>query len=58
MGRVERDREIARRRARRQKMNKIRVRFAKATNEADKAVLLAKAQKISPLLTTLEAKSE
>jgi hypothetical protein len=48
MGRVERDREIARRRARRTKLKKLRVRFAKATDAASKKLILAKARRLSP----------
>jgi hypothetical protein len=57
MGSIERTREIRRRRSRRAKLKKLRAKFAKATNEADKAALLAKAQRVSPLLTTLETES-
>ncbi len=55
MGRVERDREIARRRMRKVKMLKLRAKYAKATSEADKALILGKAQRLSPLTETLEA---
>jgi hypothetical protein len=48
MGRVERDREIARRRTRRSKLKKLRARFAKATDQATKNLILAKARRISP----------
>jgi hypothetical protein len=48
MGRVERDREIARRRTRSTKLKKLRVRFAKATDQATKNLILAKARRISP----------
>jgi len=54
MASIERTREIRRRRARRAKLKKLRVKYAKATSEADRALLLAKAQRVSPLLTTLE----
>jgi len=57
MGSIERTREIRRRRSRRAKLKKLRAKFAKATSEADKAALLAKAQRVSPLLTTLETES-
>jgi hypothetical protein len=33
------------------KLKKLRERFAKATNEADKAAIAAKAQRVSPLVT-------
>jgi hypothetical protein len=51
MGRVERDREIARRRTRRSKLQKLRTRFAKATDQASKNVILAKARRLSPFAT-------
>ncbi|MFN5529480.1 MAG: DUF6800 family protein [Planctomycetaceae bacterium] len=54
MASIERTREIRRRRARRAKLKKLRVKYSKATSEADRALLLAKAQRVSPLLTTLE----
>jgi hypothetical protein len=48
MGRVERDREIARRRARRTKLKKLKLRYAKATDQASKNAILAKVRRISP----------
>jgi hypothetical protein len=51
MGRIERSREIARRRARRAKLKKLRGRFAIAKSEADKAGLRAKVQRLSPFAT-------
>lgn len=50
MGRVERTREIARRRTRRAKLKKIRARFAAAKTESEKADLRDKVRKISPLV--------
>ena len=50
MGRVERQREIARRRKRNVQLKKVRAKYAAATNEAEKAVLLAKARRMSPFL--------
>lgn len=50
MGRVERDREISRRRARRTKLKKLRAKFAKATDQGSKSVILEKVRKISPFL--------
>lgn len=47
MGRVERTREIARRRKRRAQLQKIRVKYAAATSASEKAELLAKARKMS-----------
>jgi hypothetical protein len=51
MGSVERTRELRRRRSRKVKLAKIRARFNTVTSEADKAQLLAKAQRVSPLVT-------
>jgi hypothetical protein len=53
MGRIERQREIARRRARRVKLKKLRGRFAAAKNEAERADIRTKVQKLSPF-TVLE----
>jgi hypothetical protein len=57
MGRVERDREIARRRTRKTKLKKLRTRFKKATDQASKNAILAKARRVSPF-ATLEAAAE
>lgn len=54
MGRVEREREIARRRSRRAKLRKLRARYRAATNEADKAQIQEKVRKISPLVNLAE----
>lgn len=48
MGRVERGREIARRRARRIKLGKLRQKFEKAATRADKELIAAKVRKVSP----------
>lgn len=50
MGRVERTREIARRRTRRAKLKKYRAKFAAATSESEKEEIRAKVRKISPLV--------
>jgi hypothetical protein len=50
MGRVERSRELARRRKRREKLRKIRRQHAAAKSEADKQVLVQKARKVSPFI--------
>lgn len=50
MGRVERGREIARRRARRVKLQKLRTKFAKANDQGTKNAILEKVRKISPFL--------
>lgn len=51
MGSVERTREIRRRRARKTKLLKLRKLFEKCTNEGEKAQLLAKARRVSPLFS-------
>ncbi|MFO1093574.1 MAG: DUF6800 family protein [Planctomycetaceae bacterium] len=48
MGRIERQREIARRRARREKLKKLRGKFSAAKTEADRAAIRTKVQKLSP----------
>ncbi len=53
MGRIERQREIARRRARRAKLKKLRGRFAAAKTEAEKAEVRTRVQRLSPF-TVLE----
>lgn len=50
MGRVERTREIARRRKRRVQLKKLRGRFAAATSESEKAEITAKARRLSPFI--------
>ncbi len=51
MGRIERSREIARRRSRKVKVKKLRARFAAAKNDADKAALVEKLHRVSPFAT-------
>ena len=58
MGRVERDRELARKRKRRAKLKKYRVAYAKASSESDKAEILAKVRKISPFAVLEDAPSK
>lgn len=48
MGRLERSRELARRRARTVKLKKLRVKYAAATNDADRLVIAEKVARISP----------
>ena len=55
MGRVERTREIARRRKRRVQLQKLRGRYAAANSESEKAEILAKARRLSPFVTLEEA---
>lgn len=50
MGRVERDREIARRRTRRAKLKKLRAKFDTAKTQSEKDELFAKARKLSPFV--------
>ena len=50
MGRVERTREIARRRVRRTKHKKLKRQYANAKNESEKADLVEKVRKISPFV--------
>ncbi len=54
MGRIERTREIARRRIRRTKLRKLRAKFAKATSPGEKQAIMDKVRRISPF-TDLEA---
>jgi hypothetical protein len=51
MGSVERTRELRRRRSRKEKLKKLRARFAKAANETERAAILAKARLVSPLVS-------
>lgn len=48
MPRIERDREIARRRHRKEKIAKLVEKYMKATVQADKAVLATKVRRLSP----------
>lgn len=48
MPRTERDRELAQRRKRKEKLQKLMGRFVKANNQADKAAISAKIRRISP----------
>jgi len=51
MGCVEGEREMKRRRKRREKLKKLRKLYENTSGEAEKADLLAKARKISPLFS-------
>ncbi len=57
MGRVERTREIARRRSRRAKLQKLRAKFAASTDNSEKQEIIAKVRRLSPF-AVLEEKSE
>lgn len=48
MPRIERDREIARRRQRKVKIEKLIAKYIKATAQADKAVIATKVRRLSP----------
>lgn len=48
MGRIERSRELASRRARRKKLKQLRAKYAEASSDADKQVLVEKAYRVSP----------
>lgn len=48
MGRIERQRELARRRSRKVKIQKLRTRFAAAKTDADKAAISDKLFRVSP----------
>ncbi len=50
MGRVERQRELARRRKRGVQLKKLRARYAAGTSESEKTELLAKARRMSPFV--------
>jgi hypothetical protein len=55
MGRIERTREIARRRKRGVQLQKLRVRFAAATSESEKAEIIAKTRRLSPFVNLEES---
>ena len=50
MGRLQRTRELARKRSRRVKLKKLRAKYAATKNEGDKAAIVAKVRKISPFV--------
>lgn len=50
MGRVERTRELARKRTRRAKLKKYRAKFAAAKSESEKEEIREKVRRISPLV--------
>ena len=54
MGRVERTREIARRRTRKVKLEQLRAKYAKATGESEKSLILTKARKLKQVVVTLK----
>ena len=56
MGRIERSRELARRRNRRANLKKYRAKYAAATSEGEKKAIIEKVRKISPFVD-LEAEA-
>lgn len=50
MPRIERDRELSRKRARKIKLRKFRAKYAAAKNETEKQEILEKARRISPFI--------
>lgn len=54
MPRIERDREIARRRHRKVKIEKLIEKYMKATAQADKAVIATKVRRLSPFYNVEE----
>lgn len=58
MGRVERQRELARRRKRRVQLKKLRVKYAAATSETEKTEILTKARRMSPFIELEAAAAE
>lgn len=58
MPRIERDREIARRRHRKVKIQKLVAKYIKATARADKAVLATKVRQLSPFYNLEERVAE
>lgn len=58
MGRVERDRELARKRKRRQKLKKLRAQYAAAQSLSEKADIEAKIRRISPFAKPKLAESK
>jgi hypothetical protein len=55
MGRMERERELARQRTRRAKVKKLRAKYAATKNEGEKVEILAKAKRISPFVVFEES---
>lgn len=51
MPRIERDRELSRKRTRKAKLRKFRMQYNAAKNESDKQAIFEKARRISPFIT-------
>ncbi len=58
MGRVERTREIDRRRRRRVKIQKLRLAYSKASSRGEKQLIEDKVRKISPLINLGDAAAD
>ncbi len=58
MGRVERSRELARRRIRRAKIKKLRTKYEAASSGGEKEEIAAKIRRISPFASVELAKGE
>ena len=54
MPRIERDREIAKRRHRKVKIQKLIAKYMKATAQADKVVIATKVRRLSPFYNVVE----
>lgn len=54
MPRIERDREIAQRRHRKEKIKKLIAKYMKATAQADKVVIATKVRRLSPFYNVEE----
>jgi len=51
MPRIERDRELSRKRTRKAKLSKFRAQYKAAKNESEKQAIFEKARRISPFVT-------
>lgn len=51
MPRIQRDRDLSRKRARKAKLKKFRAQYASAKNETEKQEIFEKARRISPFVT-------
>ena len=57
MSRTERGRELARRRARKDKLKKLRTKYAAAKTDAERQTITEKARKVSPFVVMEQAES-
>lgn len=58
MGRVERQRELARKRKRREKLRKLRAKFRAATDEPTRQAIIEKVRRVSPFVNLEEEEKE